>query len=45
MYSQYRDQIKTGDAILFSSNRSFIGWIIQKWTNSNFNHAAGVIRL
>jgi len=45
MYSQYRDQIKTGDAILFSSNRSFIGWIIQKLTHSNFNHAAGVVRL
>jgi len=45
MYSQYRNEIKTGDAILFSSNRSISGWIIQKWTHSNFNHAAGVIRL
>lgn len=45
MYSQYRNEIKTGDAILFSSNRSISGWIIQKWTHSNFNHAAGVVRL
>ncbi len=45
MYSQYRDKIKTGDVILFSSKGDIIGWFIQKWTNSNFNHAAGVVRL
>lgn len=44
-YKDYRNQIKTGDSVLFSSKGSPIGWIIQKHSKSPFNHAAGIIKI
>lgn len=42
IYQQHRTQMKTGDALLYRSKGSLIGWIIQKF--SDFNHIGGVLR-
>jgi len=43
VYDSIKDQFKTGDLILWSSN-NFIGWCIKKFTKSNVSHASLVIR-
>ena len=42
VYNSVREQMGTGDAILYRSRGSFLGWAIQKF--SDFNHAGVCIR-
>lgn len=43
-YSDIRDQLQTGDVVLFSG-RGFFSWLIQVFTNSNWSHVGMVVKL
>lgn len=43
-YYTWRDDLKTGDCLLYSS-RSVIGWLIRLFSRATVNHAGLVIRL
>lgn len=42
-YNTVRHKMRTGDLILWSSN-TILGWLIQKFTKSDVNHASLVIK-
>jgi hypothetical protein len=42
-YSRIRNNLRTGDLILFSG-RGFISWIIQKFTRSRWSHIGMIIK-
>ena len=43
-YLKYRNQLQTGDCILWQS-KSIIGWLIRRFSKANVNHASLVISM